>query len=275
MTLQERMEWKDLWIAYKQLPIVYPTDLEEYSDWESGQARLYMGKLEGKKVVVRTPKTDYAREWKSHQNAVYVALQGQQNIVHIYGQTPDGSLVMDEYDINLLDYSCPDLEKAVSILLECVTGCLSVHKQGLVHFDIKAENFLVKWTESGDILVHLTDFGHTVPIGITMSGYGTDGYNAPETTKHEYKVQKSIDVYAFGSLLCDILFDDWNPETDKAKALHSLAKKGTPVSYLFKELCRQCWNENPAARPTIQQIKQELEHIPKQWLRDKPLYHLK
>ena len=71
---------------------------------------------------------------------------------------------MELMDCSLYDYlnqndNITEFKKAF-LFQEIVKGVLYCHQQGVIHFDIKLENVLLKLNEKGDIIsVKLADFG--------------------------------------------------------------------------------------------------------------------
>eukprot|EP00616_Rhizochromulina_sp_CCMP1243_P006695 CAMPEP_0119000340 /NCGR_PEP_ID=MMETSP1173-20130426/64026_1 /TAXON_ID=1034831 /ORGANISM="Rhizochromulina marina cf, Strain CCMP1243" /LENGTH=474 /DNA_ID=CAMNT_0006951843 /DNA_START=157 /DNA_END=1581 /DNA_ORIENTATION=+ len=97
-----------------------------------------------------------------------------------------------------------------------VLGAVShMHKRGIVHRDIKAENCMLSWPhgpESGPV-VKLIDFGFATILNFstTTSFLGTAGYLAPEIRQERF-YYKSVDIWAVGvltylSLSCRLPFD--------------------------------------------------------------------
>ncbi|ELP92412.1 protein serine/threonine kinase, putative [Entamoeba invadens IP1] len=78
-----------------------------------------------------------------------------------------------------------------------------LHNNGILHRDIKPDNFLVFSLESEiDVNAKLTDFGSSRNVNMMMTnmtftkGIGTPTYMVPEVLKQE-KYKKSADIYSF------------------------------------------------------------------------------
>ncbi|KAJ7300978.1 kinase-like domain-containing protein [Mycena albidolilacea] len=158
----------------------------------------------------------------------------------------------------------------LSLILDVARGLEYLHKQKVVHGDLKAINILV--TPSGRACI--ADFGlSSVENAMTLSfphstastrRGGTPRYQAPELfqgKKHHY----GSDVYAFACVCYEILtgqlpFHDLN---DMAVMFHILNGKHPlrPMSCSDSlwELLQNCWVENAGMRPTAPQIVERLE----------------
>lgn len=86
---------------------------------------------------------------------------------------------------------------------ELASALAYLHRQGVVHGDVKGANMLV----SRDIKILLCDFGLAKIIGSTTStsctGLGTLRWQAPELWDDSPKTYKS-DVYAFGFTVYEV-----------------------------------------------------------------------
>jgi len=99
-------------------------------------------------------------------------------------------------------------EVAVAALMQVLAGLHEVHRQGIVHRDVKLTNVLV----GDDSRLRLADFGvahhpdGTVPFRtVPGQGMGTPGYGAPEQWEAEAPVGPPADLFAAGVLLYRML----------------------------------------------------------------------
>lgn len=98
-----------------------------------------------------------------------------------------------------------ELQRAVNFLVQACAGLQAAHERGVVHRDVKPENFFV--TE-GDVL-KVMDFGiakRTESPGLTRVGFlaGTPQYMAPEQIQDFGTVTHLADIYALGCVAYEL-----------------------------------------------------------------------
>jgi serine/threonine protein kinase len=156
----------------------------------------------------------------------------------------------------------------IPILREVAEAIYWVHKEGIIHRDIKCANVLV--TEAGS--VQLCDFG---VAGIVESKLdkrttfiGTLNWMAPELFDPEPSYSTPVDIWAFGSLVYE-LASGFPPNVMAGFDVQQLGQyikhhaprlEGDQYSEQIKDLVAFCLISDPAKRPTIQAI-QEHEYI--------------
>jgi eukaryotic-like serine/threonine-protein kinase len=106
------------------------------------------------------------------------------------------------------------VRKATGYAIQIAEGLAVAHAAGIVHRDLKPENLFV--TRDGRIKI--LDFGlarHTRERGdgssyATATGFttGTPGYMAPEQVRGERDIDARADLFAFGSVLYEMLAGD-------------------------------------------------------------------
>jgi serine/threonine protein kinase len=122
------------------------------------------------------------------------------------------------------------------------------HRQGVVHRDLKATNILVDSTGQP----HVVDFGIAGLIApqsdrLALSGGGSPHSASPQQLAGE-EPRPSDDIYAFGTLLCDLIGD--HPPHSVPQELSSL------VAALL--------SKNPSDRPAnMAEVKEALESVRK------------
>ncbi|HWZ92283.1 MAG TPA: serine/threonine-protein kinase, partial [Polyangiaceae bacterium] len=103
--------------------------------------------------------------------------------------------------------------KAAAYAAQLLEGLEAVHALGIVHRDVKPENVLVVTTSRGPIL-KLIDFGiakdslaQEAAKRLTHAGaiLGTPAYMAPEQIRDPLHAGASVDLYAVGILLFEML----------------------------------------------------------------------
>lgn len=151
----------------------------------------------------------------------------------------------------------------IPIVREVAEAIYWVHKQGIIHRDIKCANVLV--TEEGS--VQLCDFG---VAGIVESKVdkrttfiGTLNWMAPELFEPVPSYSMPVDIWAFGCLIYE-LASGFPPNVMAGFNIHQLGQyikhhaprlEGDQYSDEIKDLVAFCLVEDPANRPTIQEIQ--------------------
>ena len=196
---------------------------------EGGQAKVYMGEYDNKKVAVKLMKNvDY--KCFAHE-LVILALLDHENIPKFYGIIREKnvlSLVFEFIEGNTLDQLKIDnftTQQKYNIIYQ-LTSCLEyIHTKNFIHRDLKPENIMLD--NQGKI--HLLDF--SIAKVITNAEFtltrakGTLNYLAPECLELSEisedqqiisKITSKVDVWAFGCIV-SWLFSGYIPWSDKYK----------------------------------------------------------
>ena len=167
-----------------------------------------------------------------------------------------------------------------------------MHKDGIVHGDLKPENVLFRRNKAGKVEVQISDFGLACRVNSkkkrACESYGTYAYTAPELFKnsmersgHSYSAteQKKHDIYAFG-LIARMLLLPGDPcwfdlsdtlsssktEKERHKTMAEIyenqrkpiAKVKVKVKEEDKELLTGLLNHNPNDRMTLKDARRLL-----------------
>jgi len=146
----------------------------------------------------------------------------------------------------------------------CALGVVVLHKEGIIHRDIKSLNILV--TE--DYSCKLSDFGMAKliksdggPISATLQynteGKGTPVWMAPEVKNPQQRVSQyayPADVYSLGIVLFEV-FERQIPWDDK------IGKISMPEHYLSENFISPLINPNPSLRPTAKHVASVLDTL--------------
>ncbi len=138
----------------------------------------------------------------SHTNVVEIYDVGEENNkYYIVMEYVSGKTLKDLITIR----SGLEMEEAVDIISQVVSGLAAAHSQGVIHRDIKPQNILV--TDSG--IVKISDFGIASIQSYTKLTQGDTimgslHYLAPELAKGEEATYQS-DIYAVGIMLYEML----------------------------------------------------------------------
>jgi len=214
--------------------------------------------------------------WREHQIAKI--LGKHPNLVSIYGYSVyDGSscLEMELVDgtsgVNPSIFDKPVYEK-LEIIKQIAYALNHAHLRGIVHCDVKPENFLV----DANNIAKLTDFGWSADFDLRLPQHpkkivGTPGYTAPERfdennepiildENHEPIIPTSmVDIYALGMSLYLMLtgqeYSRWAGPTLKLSRTRGVPKS---IDRLFARAKRK----NPKKRfPTAKAFAEEIEEV--------------
>ncbi|KAI1436787.1 putative serine/threonine protein kinase [Xylaria sp. CBS 124048] len=153
----------------------------------------------------------------------------------------------------------------IPIVREVAIAVYWVHKQGIIHRDIKCANVLI--TEVGD--VQLCDFGVAGMIDNKSDKrttfVGTLNWMAPELFDQNAQYGTEVDIWALGSMVYEIA-SGLPPNARNAASRmpnygeylrdHVPRLTGDQYSDNLKHLVSYCLEDDPARRPVIEQIQQ-------------------
>ena len=153
------------------------------------------------------------------------------------------------------------------IIFGIAQGLNLLHQNGVQHRDIKPGNIFL----DQDFNPHIGDFGDITPKTDTDHLHGTQGFLPPEAYQPDSSkipCGPPYDVYEFGCTLFQIITYEW-PFSDKdnenvlmdftAKGIRDnrIEEKGISINEKDKplyEIVKMCWNQDPAERPTMDDI---------------------
>ncbi|CAK7230862.1 hypothetical protein SBRCBS47491_007732 [Sporothrix bragantina] len=152
----------------------------------------------------------------------------------------------------------------IPILREVAEAIYWVHRQGIIHRDIKCANVLV--TEAGG--VQLCDFGVAGVIETKFDKrstvIGTPHWMAPEMFDFSASYGTEVDIWAFGSMVFEIA-SGLPPNVVQGVTYHQLGNylkthtprlEGEKYSPQLKDLVAFCLADDPTQRPPIEQVQQ-------------------
>ncbi|KAJ7670959.1 kinase-like domain-containing protein [Mycena rosella] len=168
-----------------------------------------------------------------------------------------------------------DTDQLLSLILDVALGLEHLHENGVVHSDLKGDNIFI--TPSGRACI--ADFGLSsiiTPISsiqfTNSSRYtqrGTIRYQAPELHRGGRNDLRS-DIYAFACVVYELLtgnppFPEMRTEgaviiavLEGYRPSRTPSCSGTPSLDSLWSLLQDCWEEQPAMRPTAGQIVKRL-----------------
>ncbi|TPX16433.1 uncharacterized protein E0L32_003727 [Thyridium curvatum] len=231
--------------------------------------------IEGSDTLSPNPKyADTYSEFLKEVNALKLLSEGgAKNVNHVLDALPVGHSMwmITEYCAGgsvatLMKPTAPGglQEKwIIPILREVAEAIYWVHRQGIIHRDIKGANVLV--TEDGG--VQLCDFGVAGVIETKFDKrstiIGTPHWMAPELFDESTAYGCEVDIWAFGSMVYEIasglppnVMAGLNmTQLGNYLKQHTPRLEGDQYSAQLKDLVAFCLEEDPKKRPTIEQIQ--------------------
>ncbi|OAP62697.1 hypothetical protein AYL99_01924 [Fonsecaea erecta] len=176
---------------------------------------------------------------------------------------PDPILVMEMAVKSLAEHKITRVNDCVALLKDCLAGLTYLHKEKIIHRDVKPANILL--TNENPTQWKLSDFGLSKIAEITTTFCGSPSYLAPEIGGLEYSAYTAtVDIWALGIVgleyTCGI-------PPGKAKLLQDRTKRGPwndavirqiPLSSLARYL-RLMLEPVPAKRPSAATMADMLE----------------
>ncbi len=160
--------------------------------------------------------------------------------------------------------------KRINACLDACRAMEAFHQQGLIHRDLKAENFFVGRKQ----VVKLGDFGestHTRTVESTatrrMTILGTVAFMAPELIAAKRHYTEAIDIYALAVTLWEIWtgkdpYEDisqFDIYTKVAEGYRPALPDNAPPG--FNDLLKAAWQEDPALRPDASDVLAQVEDV--------------
>jgi serine/threonine-protein kinase len=163
---------------------------------------------------------------------------------------------------DLSSVELPVKDNLIHTLWQVARALADIHSHGIIHRDIKLNN--VKFDAEG--VLKIFDFGLSRPDGLeaeTRGFRGTQGFAAPELYRSGVvSFSKSVDIYAFGSAAC-LLSNGVLPKP--LREMPPSSPSDNPFSSAaglnddLKIALFRCFDPNPEARPTAQELQRLLE----------------
>lgn len=164
-----------------------------------------------------------------------------------------------------------DSTKKMICIVGVAYGLAYLHKCKIIHRDLKPANILL----DENMYPHVSDFGlsrmlpdtkESITKFYTMTGAtGTPLYMAPEVMSGE-RYNAKADVFSFGMLVYELVTDQapWQGRRFNFHQLYSAvtaSERPEIPSYVpdsMRNLIVSCWDPNPSARPSMEEICSKL-----------------
>ena len=164
----------------------------------------------------------------------------------------------------------------VKFCFDAAKGIQYIHGNGILHRNIKPENFLVVSLQvSGTINAKLADFGSSRSINMMMTnmtftkGIGSPKYMAPEILNREH-YKDGADIFSLAITMYEIFsWEDAYPESQfnfpwKIAEFVAAGNRLKQTDELTDEefaLIQRCWEQDPKERMKIEEIVQTLKEM--------------
>ena len=160
------------------------------------------------------------------------------------------------------------------IFLDVARGLVTLHAAGYAHRDIKLDNVMLEFDESGEFVrAVIIDFGFTMRVTEILHGsqQGSICYSAPEIVQNGALTEK-VDIWAVGVMLFVLLhgyYPIWSkkkdPHAESREVIQKLQKlTESPELPLYTEgdkdinhlrmICARCLEFHPSARISAEEL---------------------
>jgi serine/threonine protein kinase len=214
---------------------------------------------------------------------IFEALPAHRNLVQYFfhdRQTSVLRIFMKRYHCNLrhqidtaqLKHGHWALSMLVNLSAQVANGLAFLHKNSIIHRDLKAENVFVMLDSRNEIhSLAIGDFDVSVQAQAAKTVIGTPGWIAPEVYLASGRYSTAADVYSYGMVLFELMTLRVPFAEHKRMAIPELVQKGVepafgvnlPPAYLPVILLHQrCIDPTDSTRPTAAKLKDMLTSIP-------------
>ncbi|KAL0786099.1 hypothetical protein Bca101_002345 [Brassica carinata] len=271
---------------------------------------VYEATLNGRRVAAKKPilstSDDLDKFHKHLQLLCNLDHPGVAKLVAAHAKPPNYLFFFEFYEAGTLaeklhvEEWSPSVDQVLTITLQLAKALQYLHKNGIVHRDVKPANVLL----DEKLSPYLADFGlaeykkdlrevnlhNWRSSGKPTGGFhkknmvGTLIYMAPEILRKEMYTEKS-DIYSFGILINELLsgvvpYTDLRAEAQAHTVLEmnyteqqltaaivssglrpALAETGSHVPKSLLSLIQSCWGADPSKRPSSDDVVWELESL--------------
>lgn len=146
-----------------------------------------------------------------------------------------------------------------NIFCQILEGLNYIHSKKIIHHDIKPSNIFLNFSENGDIIAQLGDFGLACPLQDDHRGYplGTKLYAAPEQLQGE--CHPKSDVYSLGIVLLELLIP-YKTDMERIKIIENarrgifLSELTIPSVHILRSLLNSK-NRRPTAKEVLKLVR--------------------
>ena len=235
--------------------------IKDLGEGSSGIVSLYREKVSGKEVAIKKiRKSSSGLISREREISSLKQMSGSPNIIKLYKieEKPHKTCLVLEYceDKNLREYfeNRKFYHRAhISFICDIVRSIESCHKSGIIHRDLKLENFLV--TKG---IVKLGDFGlsRLIDFQSTLSMCGTPINMAPEIFTSSNYTSK-VDIWALGCIVYEIITQSHPFPAKNFYELEYMQQQNIDMKCLKKkqvEFIELCLEKNHLQRASINDL---------------------
>eukprot|EP00118_Oscarella_pearsei_P019177 m.202262 g.202262 ORF g.202262 m.202262 type:complete len:616 (+) comp39608_c0_seq19:20-1867(+) len=198
-----------------------------------------------------------------HENIVVLYGASVQAKVCLVMEYAEGGSLYDLLHSSDVHYSTA---QAMYWLCQCAKGVAYLHKERLVHRDLKSPNLLLV---GNGTRLKICDFGTACEFRTHMTNCtGSAAWMAPEVFEGNNYTEK-CDVYSFGIILWEVTarkkpFDDiGGPAFRIMWAVHQ-GQRPPPIESMpasLENLMKLCWHKDPQQRPSFNEVAEFMEEV--------------
>jgi len=261
-----------LWKTFEASEIIFDDEVVEIGS--GAFATVFPATLHGLPVAVkqfkRTSQSKAALENFNKELEVLSKTTTHPHLIRIFGvmiTQNTFSIIMELMKTDLFNYLHPREGKRLltnsakfEIARGITLGMASLHRQRIIHRDLKSQNILL----DSHCQVKIADFGISKYCPATLqtktNTIGTVYYAAPELLSNDdYK--SSVDVYSFGVIFWEICTQKAPYESEglapfqlMMRICNGLRPSLENLPETFQKFISDCWAEDNTCRPTFDQI---------------------
>ncbi|CAG8471481.1 11991_t:CDS:2 [Ambispora gerdemannii] len=156
----------------------------------------------------------------------------------------------------------------VALLESIVENLQSIHTKNYIHCNLHIGNVLKGKLDYEIEIAGLSYLRSVEETGLSKELYGVMSYMAPEILNGQPHTQTS-NIYSIGIIMADIAsggkppFGDYPSAAQLALAIIDglRPKFSYGMPRCWKDLMKKCWHANPAQRPNVNQLLEEIREI--------------
>ncbi|KAH9153932.1 hypothetical protein LEN26_003473, partial [Aphanomyces euteiches] len=230
-----------------------------YATVFKGKYRDQLSFLDSGNLIVEEIKT-----WSTISNESYIL-----SLIGVCTSSPQPVILSELYQTNIRRYVRDRPEFLLPMVYQFALGLASIHRANIIHRDIKGDNILITYQRT----VAIADFGLACFYNneIKHPRAGTLNWMSPDQFFGTQPLTKKTDIWSFGMTVWEIICNDipfrdcsarefedeiFKSEDDRPEKPGHLNPKLEPLWTLINK----CWQLDPVARPSPDEVIEFLKH---------------